>query len=82
MGDPAAVLFSTCGCEVHVLGEMEEPALFEGQVSLVGVGDLHSVLHELDFDVRWVEVAHVADQGVCLPELSWVPAVHLNLGWT
>lgn len=79
MSDPAAVLLSNHRCEGHVLGQMEVPALFEGQVGLVGVGKLHFILHQLDLDVRRVEAAHVADQDVFLPVLSRFIAVHLHL---
>ena len=82
MGDPEFVLLSSYGGEVHVPGQMEAPVLFEGQVSLLGTRELVSILHQLDGDVRGMEAAHVANQGVFLPILSWVTAVHLNLGWS
>lgn len=44
MSDLAGVMFATQGCEGHILGQMEVPVLFEGQVSLIGVRELHSVL--------------------------------------
>ena len=84
MGDPAVVLFSSYGGEVHVPGQMEAPVLFEGQVSLLGTRELVSILHQLDGDVRGMEAAHVANQGVffahtflghgCTPE-PWVECV-------
>ena len=80
MGHFAAVLISLFRCEGNVLGQMELPVVLEGQVGLLGVGDFHVVLHQLDADVRGVEVAHTADQGVRYPILSWYLAVHLNLG--
>ena len=80
MSDLAAVLFSLLGSEGHALGQMEAPVLFEGQVSLLGVADFLITLHQLDHDVRGVEVAHMADQGVNHPELCWVMAIHHDLG--
>lgn len=81
MSDLAAVLLSFQGRERHILGQMKVPVLFEGQVSLIGIREFHSILHELDGDVRWVEATHMTNQDVLVAELSRVTAVHLNLGW-
>lgn len=80
MADSAGVLLSAVWCESNTLGEVELPSLFEGQVCLLGVWDLHTILQELDADVRGVEATHVTDQGVVLPMFPWVTAVHLHLG--
>lgn len=80
MADSAGVLLSAGWCESNTLGEVELPSLFEGQVCLLGVGDLHAVLQELDADVRGVEATHVTDQGVVFPIFPWVTAVHLHHG--
>ena len=80
MSDPAAVLLSIQGCEGHILGQMEAPALFEGQVSLIGIREFRFILHKLYGDVRWVEATHMTNQDVLTAELSRVAAVHLNLG--
>ena len=66
--------------EGGVPGEVEVPALVEGQVGLLGAGQLHAVPQELDLDVGRVEAAHVADQGVALAEHCGAAAVHLDLG--
>lgn len=81
MCDFAGVLLPTPWGEGHVLGQDEAPALFEGQVGQLGIGELHAVLHQLDGDVRGVETTHMADEGVFLVKLSWVVTVHLDLGW-
>lgn len=80
VADSAGVLLSAVWCESNTLGEVELPSLFEGQVCLLGVWDLHTILQELDADVRGVEATHVTDQGVVLPMFPWVTAVHLHLG--
>lgn len=66
--------------EVHILGQMEAPVLFEGQVGLPCAREFHSILQKLDCDVRGVEATHMANQDVFLPILSWVSAVNLDLG--
>ncbi|TNN72884.1 hypothetical protein EYF80_016813 [Liparis tanakae] len=55
----------------HVLGEVEAPVPVEGQVGLLGFGELLAILHQLDGDVGGVEAAHVADQQQ-LDSLWWV----------
>lgn len=64
----------------HVLGQVVEPLLFEGQVSLLGFGDDLSILEQLDGDLRRVEFAHVTDEGVGRPQMPRSTAVHLHLG--
>lgn len=81
MSDLAAEPLSTGGCEGHALGQMEVPVRFEGQVSLVGIREFLSFLHQLNSDVRGVEATHMANQDVFNPKLSWAGGVHLNLGW-
>lgn len=80
MGDPAGVRLPLRGFEGGALGQVELPVLLEGQVGLIGVLELGSILQKLDGDVRRVEVVDMADQDVVLPIHSRVPAVHLNLG--
>lgn len=82
VGDLAAVVFSWLGCEEHTPGQVEVPVPFECQVCLVGILQLLIALHELDGDVRGVEATHVTNQDIFLPILSWLIAVHLNLGWS
>lgn len=80
MSDFTEVRFSTHGCKVHTLGQMKVPVRFESQVRLVGVLYFLLPLHELNGDVRGVEVTHVADQDIFFTELSWMTGVHLNPG--
>ncbi len=80
MTDSAGVLLSRLGGEVNILGQVELPALLEGQVGLVTALDLLSVLQELNGDVGGVKATDVADQSVFFPILSRVAAVHLHLG--
>lgn len=82
MIDLAYAFCPICWGEVGTLRQMKVPVLFEGQVSLLGIGKRLSITLEIDGDVRGVEVAHMADQGVLLSKLSRVPAVDLDLGWT
>lgn len=82
MSDLADVLLSILGCKGHTLGQMEAPVLFESQVCLVGILQFIIPLHELDGDVRGMEVTHVTDQDIFLTKFSWMMAVHLNLGWS
>lgn len=82
MCDLADVGFTWLGREEHAPGQVEVPVLFECQVCLVGILQLLIPLHELDGDVRGVEATRVTNQGIFLTILSWVIAVHLNLGWT
>lgn len=60
MLDYASVLLPFLGLELHTPGQVEVPVLFEGQVCLIGGGQLGCVPHQLDGDVGRVEVAHVA----------------------
>ena len=69
-------------CEAHTLGQVELPSLLEGQVSLLGIRDLHPILHELDADVWRVEATHMTDQSVWCPIFARVVAIHLNLWWS
>lgn len=78
MTDFAGVMLSRLGQEVNKSGQVELPALFEGQVSLFAVRDLHAVLEERDGDVRGVKATHIADQHVGFAVLSRVAAVHLH----
>lgn len=80
VGDPAGVLLSFLGRELHVLGQVEAPVLPKGQVRLLGPWDFLIVLQERDGDIGRVELARVADQGVLLAVLPRVTAVHLNFG--
>lgn len=82
MSDLAGVVLSILGCEEHTSGQMEAPVLIESQVCLVGFLQLLLALHQLDADVRGVEATHVTNEDVFLPKLSWMVAVHLNLGWS
>lgn len=67
-------------CEGGALGEVKLPALFEGQVSLLGVRHNLSIFQQFNGDIRRMEATHITDQGVRLSILSWKMAVHLNLG--
>lgn len=82
MSDPADVILSFLGCELHMLGQMEVPVLSKGQVGLLCIGDFYSILQDLDGDIGWMELTQMADQGVFLAVLSWVTTVHLNFGWS
>lgn len=80
MCDLADVVFVALGCEGHTLGQMEVPVLFESQICLVGILQLLFTLHQLDGDVRGVEATRMTNQDILLTKLSWITAVHLNLG--
>lgn len=82
MSDHAEVLFSSFRCKGHILGQMKVPILLESQVRLTGTHQLHTLLHELDGDVRRVEVIHVTDQGILVTIFSRKMGVQLNLGWS
>lgn len=82
VGDLAAEAVSFGRGEGHAAGQVEVPVALEGQVGLLSVGHLLTVLQQLDGDVWRVELADVADQHVVLPELSGHSAVHLHFGWT
>jgi len=75
----AGVIFPVLWCEGDALGEVKLPALFEGQVSLLGVRDNHSIFQQFNGDIWRVEATHITDQGVPLSILSWKMAVQLNL---
>lgn len=82
MSDLADVLFSTLGLEAHALGQMKLPVSFEGQIRLIGILELDPIFHKGNGDVRWMEATHMANQDIVHPKLSWLKAVHLNLGWS
>jgi len=56
--------------EGHVSGQVVVPVLLKGQVSLSAIGNLHTILQQLNFDFWRVEAAHMTDEGVFFPELS------------
>lgn len=76
----AGVFLSFLWFEGDALGKMELPAFFEGQVCLLGLRNNISVLQEFNGDIRRMEAAHVADQGVIFSILSWKVGVHLDFG--
>lgn len=57
----AGVILSSLGCEADALGEVKLPALFEGQVSLLGVRENLAILQQFNGDIRRMEATHVAD---------------------
>ncbi len=79
----AGVILSSLGFEADALGEVKLPALFEGQVSLLGVRENLAILQQFNGDIRRMEATHMADQGVLLSILSREMAVHLDFrtGW-
>lgn len=76
----AGVFLSSLWFEGDALGKVELPALFEGQVSLLGIRENFAILQQINGDIRRVEATDMADQGVLLSVLSGKMAVHLNLG--
>lgn len=80
VSDLAGVFLSCCWSEDRAPGQMELPALLEGQVGLVGILQLLLPSHQLDGDVRWVELGHMTDQYIFHPELCRVAAVDHHLG--
>lgn len=80
MSNFAGVFLSSLWFEGDTLGKVELPALFEGQVSLLGIRENFAILQQINGDIRRVEATHMADQGVLLSILSRKMAVHLNLG--
>ena len=74
----AGIYFSSLGFEADALGEVKLPALFEGQVSLLGVRENLAILQQFNGDIRRMEATHMADQGVLLSILSREMAVHLD----
>lgn len=80
VSDLAAVFFSCLWSEGCAPGQMELPALLEGQVGLVGFLQLLIPPHQLDGDVRGVELGHMTNQHIVRPELCWVAAVDHHLG--
>lgn len=79
MSDVAGERVTAFGVEGDTLGQMKLPALLEGQVGLLGIRNLNTVLLQLDLDVWGVEVTYVADQRVLFAELTRVTAVNLDL---
>lgn len=80
MSNPAGIFHSFLWGEGDALGEVKLPALFEGQVGLLGVRKNLSVLQQINGDIRRMEAAHIADQGVLFSILSWKMTVHMNFG--
>lgn len=61
VSNSAGVILSSLGCEADALGEVKLPALFEGQVSLLGVRENLAILQQFNGDIRRVEATHMAD---------------------
>lgn len=57
----AGVILSSLWFEADALGEVKLPALFEGQVSLLGVRENLAILQQFNGDIRRVEATHMAD---------------------
>ena len=80
VSNTASVVLSSLWFEGDALGEVKLPALFEGQVRLLGIWENLAILQQFNGDIRRVEATDMADQGVLLSVLSGKMAVHLNLG--
>lgn len=80
VSNTAGVVLSSLWFEGDALGEVKLPALFEGQVRLLGIWENLAILQQFNGDIRRVEATDMADQGVLLSVLSGKMAVHLNLG--
>lgn len=76
----AHVVLSFHWSEIRVLGEVVVPVLLKGQVSLLDISYFLSILQQIDFDLRWVEAADVADEDVFVPVQPRVATVDLHLG--
>ncbi|MGD1458130.1 hypothetical protein [Vibrio harveyi] len=57
----AGVFFSSLWFEGDALGKVKLPALFEGQVSLLGIRENFAILQQFNGDIRRVEATHMAD---------------------
>lgn len=54
-----------------MFGQVVVPVLLKGQVGLGGFGDLLFILEYLNLDFWWVESAHMTDDDIVFPVLSW-----------
>lgn len=61
VSNSAGVILSSLGYESDTLGEVKLPALFEGQVSLLGIRENLAILQQFNGDIRRMEATHVAD---------------------
>ncbi|MCM8651742.1 hypothetical protein MZO44_16815, partial [Lactiplantibacillus sp. E932] len=57
----AGVVLSSLWFEGDALGKVKLPALFEGQVSLLGICENLTILQQFNSDIRRVEATDMAD---------------------
>lgn len=57
----AGVYLFSLGGELDALGEVKLPALFEGQVSLLGIRENLAILQQFNGDIWRMEATHMAD---------------------
>lgn len=80
MGHPAFVGAALLRGEGHVDQALEEPLVIEGHVSVLHALHGLPVLQEGDVDLRRVETADKAVEGVLLAKCCDFAGVHLHLG--
>lgn len=81
MSDPAGVFFALLGFKRHTLGEMEHPALLEGQVCLLGSRNHRFIHQKVNGNVWRMKTTHMADQVVVLVKFTRAIAVYLDFRW-
>lgn len=71
VGHPARIHIPFIWGEAHMFGQVVVPVLLKGQVSLGGSRNHVSIPENVNLDFWWVEAAHMTDDAVGFPELSW-----------